>query len=651
MSTNELVWHPDPELSRASNAAAFMRVLGVSDYAAMVRCADTEPERFHAAFLKHLEFRFYRPYTRMLDESEGIAWARWCVGGTTNVVLNALDRWRGTPVYDKAAIVWEGEDGARRELSYRELDREVCRFAGGLRTLGLGRGDVLAVYLPNLPQAAVAMLALAKIGGIAMPLFSGFGADAVATRLEIGGAKALITVDGSLRRGRIVNAKAAVDEAAARCPTLEHIIVLRHLGIDVNWNPGRDHWWDEVCADQPEDAPTEEMDAEAPLLLVFTSGTTGKPKGVVHTHIGFAAKALIDLWLVLDCKPEDRVLWISDMGWIIGPLLVYGTAVIGSTMVLVEGAPNFPDTDRMWRVVAEQRVTYLGVAPTTIRSFMAQGSEPWKTYDLSRIRIMASSGEAWTADAWTWLFDNIGRRRVPILNFSGGTEMIGIIGCTVLAPLKPNGFNCAMPGVGADIADEQGNSAPAGMVGELIMRRPSIGLTRGLWKDRERYVETYWSTWTNVWHHGDFASRDAQGHWFIYGRSDDTMKIAGKRTGPAEIESLLLASGKLGEAAAVAVPDPITGSALVIVCTLRPGVQASTELKTELAQLVAHGLGAPFRPKQVLFVSDLPKTRNMKIMRRVIRAACLGNDAGDLSSLVNPEAVNELRALAAAANQ
>jgi acetyl-CoA synthetase len=337
------------------------------------------------------------------------------------------------------------------------------------------------------------------------------------------------------------------------------------------------------------------------------------------------------------------------MGWIVGPILVYGMPAIGSTIVLVEGAPNFPDADRMWRLVAEQKVTYLGVAPTTIRTFMAQGSEPWKTYDLSRIRILVSSGEAWTADAWKWLFDNIGKRRVPILNFSGGTEMIGIIGCTVLSPLKPNGFNCAMPGVGADIADEQGNSAAADAVGELIMRRPSIGLTRGLWKDRERYLETYWSTWPNVWHHGDFASRDADGQWYIYGRSDDTMKIAGKRTGPAEIESLLLATGKLGEAAAVAVPDPIKGSALVIVCTLRPGVQASAELQRELSQLIAHGLGAPFRPKQVLFVSDLPKTRNMKIMRRVIRAACLGNDAGDLSSLVNPEAVNELRALAAAA--
>jgi acetyl-CoA synthetase len=638
-------------LSRASNAAAFMRVLGVSDYAALVRCADTEPERFHAAFFEHLDFRFYRPYTRVLDDSRGIAWARWCVGGTTNVVLNALDRWRGTPVYDKAAIVWEGEDGARRDLSYSELDREVCRFAGGLRTLGLVRGDVVAVYMPNLPQAVVAMLALAKIGAIVMPLFSGFGADAIATRLEIGGAKALITVDGSLRRAKLVSAKEIVDEAAAPCSTLEHVIVLRHSGIEISWKPGRDRWWHEVCADQPEDAPTEEMDAEDPLLLVFTSGTTGKPKGVVHTHIGFAAKDLIDMWLVLDCKPEDRVLWISDMGWIVGPMIVYGMPLIGSTIVLVEGAPNFPDADRMWRLVAGQKVTYLGVAPTTIRTFMAQGSEPWKTLDLSRIRILVSSGEAWTADAWRWLFDNIGKRRVPILNFSGGTEMIGIIGCTVLEPLKPNGFNCAMPGVGADIADEQGNSAPAGTVGELIMRRPSIGLTRGLWNDRERYLETYWSTWPNVWKQSDFASRDADGHWFIYGRSDDTMKIAGKRTGPAEIESMLLATGKLWEAAAIAVPDPIKGSVLVVVCSLRPGVQATAELQTELSQLIAHGLGAPFRPKQVLFVSELPKTRNMKIMRRVIRAACLGNDAGDLSSLVNPEAVNELRALAAAAQR
>jgi len=637
-------WSPDARTVEQANATALMRRLGVGRYEELLAIADGEPERFYRALLAAVDFRFYRPYERALDESRGIAWPRWCVGGTTNVVLNALDRWRGTPTWDKPVLVWEGEDGARKALSYAELDREVCRFAGGLRALGLGRGDVIAVYMPNVPEAVVAMLAAAKIGAIVMPLFSGFGADALAARLQLGGAKALVTVDGSPRRGKLVDAKSVADEAAASSPLLEHLIVLRRAGNAVAWNGRRDRWWHELVADQPAAAPTEQMDADAPFLLIFTSGTTGKPKGVVLTHVGFPMKVVVDLWLTMDFKPEDRMLWMSDMGWVVGPIIVYGVPVMGGTLVLAEGAPNFPDAERMWRLVEAHRVSYLGVAPTTIRSFMAQKSEPWKRYDLSRLRICVSSGEAWTPDAWHWLFDKVGDGRVPLLNFSGGTEMIGIVGCTVLRPLKPCGFNTPIPGTGADVLDEQGRSTPPGTVGELVMRRPPIGLTQGIWRDAERYIQTYWSTWPGVWHHGDFASRDADGYWFIWGRSDDTLKIAGKRTGPAEVEALLMATGKLAEAAAIGVPDPVKGAALVLVCSLKEGVAPTRTLEEELARAVTHGLGTPFSPKAVLLVSDLPKTRNLKIMRRVIRAAYLGENPGDLSSLVNPESVDELRA-------
>ena len=644
MSGAAYAWSPDARTVEQANATALMRRLGVARYEDLLATADDEPERFYRALLAAVDFRFYRSYERALDESRGIAWPRWCVGGTTNVVLNALDRWCGTPTWNKPALVWEGEDGARRDLSYAELDREVCRFAGGLRALGLGRGDVIAVYMPNVPEAAVAMLAAAKIGAIVMPLFSGFGADALAARLQLGGAKALVTVDGSARRGRLVDAKSVADEAAASSPTLAHLIVLRRAGNAVAWNGRRDRWWHELVAGQPDRAPTEQMEADAPYLLIFTSGTTGKPKGVVLTHVGFPMKVVVDLWLTMDFKAEDRMLWMSDMGWVVGPIIVYGVPVMGGTLVLAEGAPNFPDAERMWRLVEAHRVSYLGVAPTTIRSFMAQKSEPWKRYDLSRLRICVSSGEAWTPDAWQWLFDKIGGGRMPLLNFSGGTEMIGIVGCTVLRPLKPCGFNTPIPGTGADVLDEQGRSTPPGTVGELVMRRPPIGLTQGIWRDAERYIQTYWSTWPDIWHHGDFASRDADGHWFIWGRSDDTLKIAGKRTGPAEVEALLMATGKLAEAAAIGVPDPVKGSALVLVCSLKAGIAPSRELEQELARAVTHGLGTPFSPKAVLLVADLPKTRNLKIMRRVIRAAYLGEDPGDLSSLVNPESVDELRA-------
>lgn len=644
MSGAAYAWSPDARTVEQANATALMRRLGVARYEDLLAIADDEPERFYRALLAAVDFRFYRSFERALDESRGIAWPRWCVGGTTNVVLNALDRWRGTPTWDKPALVWEGEDGARRDLSYAELDREVCRFAGGLRALGLGRGDVIAVYMPNVPEAAIAMLAAAKIGAIVMPLFSGFGADALAARLQLGGAKALVTVDGSARRGKLVDAKSVADEAAASSPTLAHLIVLRRAGNAVTWNGRRDRWWHELVAGQPDTAPTEQMEADTPYLLIFTSGTTGKPKGVVLTHVGFPMKVVVDLWLTMDFKAEDRMLWMSDMGWVVGPIIVYGVPVMGGTLVLAEGAPNFPDAERMWRLVEAHRVSYLGVAPTTIRSFMAQKSEPWKRYDLSRLRICVSSGEAWTPDAWQWLFDKVGGGRMPLLNFSGGTEMIGIVGCTVLRPLKPCGFNTPIPGTGADVLDERGRSTPPGTVGELVMRRPPIGLTQGIWRDAERYIQTYWSTWPDIWHHGDFASRDADGHWFIWGRSDDTLKIAGKRTGPAEVEALLMATGRLAEAAAIGVPDSVKGSALVLVCSLKAGIAPSRELEQELARAVTHGLGTPFSPKAVLLVSDLPKTRNLKIMRRVIRAAYLGEDPGDLSSLVNPESVDELRA-------
>lgn len=636
-------WQPNDALSRASNAAQFMRVLGVERWEELVRCGDEDPDRFHRALLEHFDFRFYRPFGAVVDESHGTPWTRWCVGGTTNVVLNVLDRWRGTPTWDKTAIEWEGEDGTHRTLSYRDLDRDVCRLAGGLRALGLVPGDVVALYMPNVPEAMTAMLAVAKIGAVLMPLFSGFGADAVATRLNTGEAKAVITVDASLRRGRLVDAKAVVDEAAAQSAALRHVIVLEHAGTPVQWKPGRDHRWHELCDEQPGDAPTQEMDAEAPYLLVFTSGTTGKPKGVVHSHIGFTAKLVLDLWLMLDCKPSDRVLWMSDMGWIIGPLVVFGTPLVGATLVLVEGAPNHPDADRMWRIVQEQRVSYLGVAPTTVRTFMAQGSTPDTTHDLSTLRMIISAGEAWTPEAWWWLFGQAGGSRLPILNFSGGTEMISIIGSTVLLPLKPCGFNCALPGTGADVVDENGGSAAPGAVGELVMRRPSIGMSRGLWRDEARYLQTYWSTWPGIWHHGDFASRDVDGQWYIHGRSDDTMKIAGKRIGPSEIETLLMGTGQIADAAAVAVPDPIKGSALVVVCVPRTGVRDAAALRAALERAIVQGLGTPFRPSRILFASDLPRTRNMKVMRRVIRAVCAGEAPGDLSALLNPEAVSELR--------
>ncbi|MHA7599202.1 AMP-binding protein [Alicycliphilus sp. T452] len=644
------VWRPDRGTVENANLTRFMRALGVDGFEQLNERAGADPGWFHDALIRFLDYRFEQPYEKVLDLGEGLPFARWCVGGTTNVVLNCIDRWRGTARYTRTALVWEGEDGAVQAWSLADLDREACRLGWGLRRLGLGRGDVVGMYLPNLPQAAVAMLAVAKIGGIVLPMFSGFGADAIAQRLGDGQAKALITVDGSLRRGKPVGAKAVADEALQQCPGVRHVVVLDHLATGHGWREGRDHWWHELVAGAPDDCaavPTEAMPADAPFLLMFTSGTTGKPKGVVHSHCGFPVKTALDLAICMDLKPEDRFLWMSDMGWLVGPILVFGGLLVGSTVVLAEGAPNYPQPDRLWRLIERHRVSYLGLAPTVARLSMSIADDALGALDLASLRVIVSTGEPWTPEAWRWTFERVGRCRVPLLNYSGGTEVGGILTGTVIHPLKPCAFAGPVPGTGADVVDAEGASAGPGVMGELVMRSPSIGLTRGLWHDRERYLQGYWSRLPGMWVHGDFASRDADGMWYVHGRSDDTLKIAGKRTGPSEIEALLMDTGLLQDAAAIGVPDPVKGTAVVCLCVPRPGTEKAGAAEA-LSAAVTAGLGGAFRPARVVFVDDLPRTRNMKTMRRVIRAAWLGDDPGDLSTLVNPESVQAIRAALAA---
>jgi acetyl-CoA synthetase len=636
------IWQPPAELVAASNLKGFLGETGVADYEALLARAEREPAWFWGALLQRL--RFYRPYDRLLDDSRGAPFARWCVGGTTNIVLNCLDRHRDTPTWRREAVLWESESGATLRWTYAELDAEVSRLAASLETLGCAQGDVIGLYLPNIPQAIAAFLACAKIGAVAMPLFSGFGAAALRDRLEVSGAVALITADGSIRRGTCMPMKAVADEAATTLPALRHMIVVRQLGIEVTWVAGRDHCYHELVAGASEDHPTRVLPADAPLMLMYTSGTTGKPKGTIHTHVGFAAKMLLDLCLLMDLKPTDRLLWMSDMGWLVGPLVAVGVPLAGAAVVLADGGPDYPDRGRLWRLVEQYRVSFLGLAPTTARSFIGQGGGGIEHHDLSSLRICASTGEVWTPEAWHWTFDHVCQRRVPLLNYSGGTEVGGGILCgTVMHPIKPCALSRAIPGMGAAVVDDHGHEVGPGVVGELVLRKPSIGLTRSLWNDDERYLESYWNALPGLWRHGDWAMVDADGYWYVLGRSDDTLKIAGKRTGPSEIEALLAATGHVLESAVVGLPDAVKGQAVCCVVKLMPRVMLTESVRAELSQAVVDGLGPPFRPKLFIAVDDLPKTRNMKVMRRVVRAACLGEDAGDLSSLVNPEAVAALR--------
>ena len=640
----EIVWRPTPDYTERSHLARFMRAHAIAGYAELMARSTADVAWFTDAVLRYLDVRFRVPYSPVLDLSDGIEWPRWCAGGRLNIADNCVDKWADDPAArDRPAIIWEGEEGATRTLTYGELAAEVNRCANALRSLGLGAGDAVGLYMPMTPEIAVALLALAKVGAVALPLFSGYGAGAVASRLADAGAVALFTADGTFRRGRLSPMKPTADEAAAHVPSLRHVIVLRRAGNDVAMTPGRDHWWHELVAAQPDTAESADTAAEDTLLILYTSGTTGRPKGVVHTHCGFPIKAAQDMAFGTDVHPGDTIYWITDMGWMMGPWLVYGATLLGATFCLYDGSPDYPDVDRLWALAARHRLTHVGVSPTLIRALAPHGAEPVRRHDLSAVRFFASTGEPWNPEPWRWLFEVVGEGRRPIINYSGGTEISGgIVMGNPLLPLKPTAFSAPCPGMAADVVDSAGNPV-RGQVGELVIRAPWIGMARGFWGDRQRYLDTYWSQFPGVWVHGDWAAVDEDGMWYILGRSDDTIKIAGKRLGPAEVESVLVAHPAVREAAAVGVPDAIKGSALVCFVVLSPGHAPGEGLAEELRRLVGAELGKPLTPAAVHFVSDLPKTRNAKLMRRVIRSAYLGQDPGDTSSLMNPEVIDELK--------
>jgi acetyl-CoA synthetase len=646
--TRAFAWSPSQDDLEHCNLAVFMRRLGVADYAGLLAKADAEPEWFWNALIDYLRIPFATPYRQAFDLSGGIAWPKWCVGGAMNLAESCLGRHVGSATMDRLAVSWEAETGEVKSWTYAELVAETNRLAEGLRALGLGPGDAVGIFLPMSREVLAAFFAILHIGAVAVPLFSGFGAGAIAARLNDAEAKAVIAADGSRRRGQTVPMKAILDEAAAEVPTLAHVVVLEYLGETVPMQHGRDIAWSDLVAGQPAESQATPMPADDPAVLIYTSGSTGRPKGAVLTHCGMAVKPFTDFYLSLDVRPDDRLVWFTDFGWAVGPLIATAVMSIGAALVLAEGGPDFPDKGRMWRIADEHGATMMGTAPTAIRALMRHGVEALEKHDLSRLRAIVSTGEPWTDEAWAWTFEHVLGRRAPILNWAGGTEISGgIVSSNRLTPIRPCSFAGSMPGMAADIVDDEGRSVGPGEVGELVLRHPSIGLSRGLWKDPARYEETYWSMYGNLWRQGDWASRDADGLWYLHGRSDDTIKVSGKRTGPAEIEGLLMATGKVSEAAVIGLPDPVKGNAVGCVCVPAPGVAPDEALSAALSDAVVAGMGRSFRPARFVYVDDLPKTRSMKILRRVVRAVVVGDPPGDLSSLVNPEALEALEKSAA----
>lgn len=633
-------WHPTEAHRREANWTRFLAYAGLPDYPALEARVATEPDWFWEKLIAFLDVRFETPFTAVRDLSGGIAHARWCVGGRMNVTETLLDRHLATGRGGHPALLYEAEDGATRSLTYAELARQADALALGLVRDGIRPGDVVGLFMPMVPEAVVAFLAIVRAGGVVLPLFSGFGAAALASRMSDADAVAVIAAEATVRRGRPVAMKSALDAALADVPTVRRVVVLP-AGGTAPMLAGRDRWWDEVAVPGGAAAPVI-VDAEHPMMVIYTSGTTGKPKGTVHTHCGFAVKTGEDYLLAFDLKPADRWLWMSDMGWLVGPIQIVATLMAGATLLLAEGGPDYPQPGRLWRMVQDHKLTLLGISPTIARLMKSHGAAEAQAYDLSTLRAIASTGEPWDLASWAWMMEHVLKGRGPLMNNVGGTEMGGILATNILYPIKPTSFFGPIPGTGADIALEDGASAPAGEVGELVMRAPCIGTTRGLWRDQERYIENYWSRHEGVWTHGDWASRDGDGYWFIHGRSDDTIKLAGKRTGPAEIEALLLSTGKVTDAAAVGVPDPVKGSAVVCAVVPAEGVVADEELAALLSRAVTSGLGGPFKPQRMIFVTDLPRTRNLKVMRRVIRAVLTGQPPGDVTALINPETVDEL---------
>jgi len=616
----DVVWTPTDAVLEHANVTRLMRRHGFATYRELVARSIDDPAWFWPAAIDDMGLELFEPFTDVVDLSRGPEWATWFTGAKLNVAWNCVHRWRG----DRAAAVFRSEDGARRVLSFAELSDAVTRLAERLVGLGVEPGDRVAIYLPMSPEVAIASHACAHVGAVQVPVFSGFAAPAVAQRLTASGAKVAITAETSLRRGKAIPMLAILEEARRAAPALEHVVVAP---------------WDGEVAGCPGTLEPLAVDAEHPYLLTYTSGTTGKPKGVLHVQGGFLISIAREACYQADAHPEDVVHFSTDMGWIMGPWTVAGCGAMGATLVFAEGAPDWP-ADRLWRLVDEERVTILGCSPTLVRALIPHGLP---AADLSSLRVVVTTGEPWNPEPYRWLFEEVGGSRVPIVNITGGTEVGAVfLGSSIAEPIKACSVGGPALGMAMDVLDPDGRSlVGTGEVGELVCRKPFPGMTRGFWDDPERYLDAYWRRYPGIWTHGDWASVDADGYWFLHGRSDDTLNIAGKRIGPAEIESAAVAHPAVTEAAAVGVPHDVKGEVAWVFCVLAPGATATAD---QVAQLVAAELGKAFAPDRVLFVPALPKTRSAKIVRRAVRATALGSDPGDLSSVENPEALDAISA-------
>ncbi|HUA34775.1 MAG TPA: acetate--CoA ligase [Candidatus Binataceae bacterium] len=623
------------------SAAAWVK--SKDEYEALYKRADQDPEGFWSECAKNLDW--FKPFGQVLEWK--FPFAKWFLGGTINAAYNCLDRHLKGPRRNKAALIWEGEPGDSRVYTYQMLAEEVGRAANALKSLGVKEGDRVAIYMPLLPEAAIAMLACARIGAIHSVVFGGFSSEALADRINDAEAKVCITADGGWRRGQIVELKHNVDEALKKCPSVHKVLVLKRTGSHVDMRKGRDEWWDEVVPKQSPKCEAAQLDSEHPLFTLYTSGTTGKPKGVLHSTGGYLTHTLMTMRWVFDMKDDDIYWCTADIGWVTGhSYTVYGPLAAGATVLMYEGAPNFPENDRFWQIIEKYRVNIFYTAPTAIRTFIKWGDSWVKKHDLSSLRLLGSVGEPINPEAWMWYRKVIGGDRCPIVDTWWQTETGGIM----ISPMpgaiaaKPGSATRPLPGIAADVVTPDGKSVGAKQGGLLIVRKPWPGMLRTIFRDPERYKQQYFSQMEGVYFTGDGARRDEDGYFWIMGRVDDVINVSGHRLGTMEIESALVSHITVAEAACVGRPDDMKGQAVVAFVTLEGGRKGDNKLREELRAHVVKEIGALARPDDIRFTDALPKTRSGKIMRRLLRQIAAGDETlGDTTTLEDLSVLAKLR--------
>jgi acetyl-CoA synthetase len=654
---DRIVHKPDQEFVESTNVWQFMQEYGIDDYEELITRTtgevpgepDSGVDWFWNELVDYLDLEFYEAYDQIRDRTEGPAFDDWYPGGELNIAHNVVDRYAepGAERRNKVACIWEAENGTVREITFHELQRQSNQVANALEVRDVGVGDTVALYMPMVPEVISILYGCFKVGAIAVPIFSGFGADATATRITASECSVMFTGDGFLRRGDEIMIKPTADEAIEQAGYVEDVIVFERLSgtENVPMDEQRDEWWGDAVATRSDEYETKSLPSDQESMLLYSSGTTGEPKGIVQTHAGALVQTAKEVYFGLDLKPSDRFFWVSDIGWMMGPWTLIGNHTFDGTIFMYEGAPDYPQPDRYWEMIDRHSLTQFGISPTAIRTLRKRGDEWANSHDLSSLRLLGSTGEPWDPESWEWFYEEIGGGDTPISNISGGTE---ICGCFLMPmpiqDLKPCTLGGPGLGMDIDIVDSDGQSiADTHERGYLVARDSCPSMTKSLWSGDERYLEEYWSTWPDMWDHGDWAQKDADGFWFLHGRADDALNVAGRKVGPAEIEGAAVEHDAVNQAAAVGVPDDTTGTAVVLYAILEPGIEPSDTLRDEIRAVIGQEMGKPFRPREVLFVDEFPKTQSAKVVRRAIAATYRGEDVGDLSSIENPGALEEVR--------